>query len=323
MDGIAVLKKDIIKTAGIIQGINAEDLLKKEFPEPRWAVPGLLPEGCLVLAGKPKKGKSIMALNLGLAISLGGYALGKIPVSQGDVVYLALEDNERRLQKRLKQMMRDVQKGTPSSLHLYTKWPKMDAGGLELLEDEIKGKPNTRFVIIDTFQKFRSQQKGNGYTYAQDYDDMGLIKEVADRCNVCIIVIHHLRKSEADDIFDTVSGSLGITGSADGTLIMENVRGNTTLYLQGRDIEETEYAISLDGPSLSWMLLGDRAEIQSTQDRQAVYDVLKDSATGLGPGDISAITGKDLKYINKTLASFLQEGKVKRVGRGVYILDRK
>ena len=117
-DGISKAEKQMQKIAGVFQGINAEDLLKKEFPEPRWAVPGLLPEGCLVLAGKPKKGKSIMALNLGLAISLGGYALGKIPVSQGDVIYLALEDNERRLQKRLRQMMRDVHEGTPSSLHL-------------------------------------------------------------------------------------------------------------------------------------------------------------------------------------------------------------
>ena len=89
-----------------ISGITAADLMRKTFPEPRWAVSGILPEGLNLLAGKPKKGKSILALNLGVSISLGGLALGQIPVEKGAVVYLALEDTERRLQGRLGHMLR-------------------------------------------------------------------------------------------------------------------------------------------------------------------------------------------------------------------------
>src|SRR5450759_1390743 len=200
----------------VISGITAAELMEKIFPEPRWAIPGILPEGLNLLAGKPKKGKSIFALNIGLSIALGGLALGKIPVEQGAVMYLALEDTERRLQKRIKQMMPYSE--APAALHLFTKWPRMDAGGLELLEAKISEIPNIRLIIIDTLQKFRNPTKGNANLYVEDYETVTKLKDVADRMGVCLLLIHHLRKAESNDIFDTLSGSLGLTGGTDGNL---------------------------------------------------------------------------------------------------------
>jgi RecA-family ATPase len=292
--------------------------MQKIFPEPRWAIPGILPEGLNLLAGKPKKGKSIFALNIGLSIALGGLTLGKIPVEQGAVMYLALEDTERRLQGRLRQMM-SYSDQAPATLHLFTKWPRMGAGGLELLEAKISEIPNIRLIIIDTLQKFRNPTKGNANIYVEDYETVTKIKDVADRMGVCILLIHHLRKAESNDIFDTLSGSLGLTGGTDGNLVMESTKGNTTLHITGRDVEGIELAIELDTQLLSWRLLGERAEVKSTNDQQRIYDTLKESTEELTPKELSEITGLKDFYVKKILGKFVDDGSIKRTGHGKYI----
>ncbi|HNS91237.1 MAG TPA: AAA family ATPase [Deltaproteobacteria bacterium] len=303
------------------EGITAADLMKKEFPEPRWAIPGILPEGLNMLAGKPKKGKSIMALNLGLNISLGGLALGKIPVEQGAVIYLALEDTERRLQGRLRQML--YTDPAPENLYLYTKWPRMDAGGLELLETRISEIPNIRLVIIDTLHKFRKPARSNSNLYAEDYETVCQIKDVADRLGVCILLIHHQRKSEAEDIFDTMSGSLGLTGGTDGNLVMESNKGNTILHITGRDVEEVELAIELDGRMLAWRLLGERSEVKSTHEQQRVYNALKESHDALSPSEIADITGLNVGTVKKILPKFMEDQSVERTTYGRYTIKEK
>jgi RecA-family ATPase len=303
-----------------IVGITAEELMWKKFPEPRWAIPGVLSEGLNLLAGKPKKGKSIFALNVGLAISLGGLALGKIPVKQGAVMYLSLEDTERRLQKRLKQMMQYSEKA-PADLHLFTQWPRMDSG-LELLESKIREISNTRLVIIDTLQKFRKPTKGNANLYAEDYETVGKIKDVADRLGVCILLIHHLRKAEAGDVFDTLSGTLGLTGGTDGNLVMQNIRGTTTLHITGRDIESVEYAIELDSQMLAWRLLGERSEVKATHEQQCIFDALKSATDSITPKELADITGLSVGVVKNILPKFLESGNVRRERYGKYIYKK-
>jgi 5S rRNA maturation endonuclease (ribonuclease M5) len=125
------------------QGITAAALIRKVFSELMWVVCGVLSQGLWILAGKPKHGKSILAANVGVALSIGGRALGAIPVDIGTVIYLALEDTQRRLQKRLQQMLSHGGRAT-DKLIFFTEWPRMDQGGLELLEDVIKSRQDTR-----------------------------------------------------------------------------------------------------------------------------------------------------------------------------------
>ena len=315
-------EEQIQQADGQITGITAADLMNKVFPEPRWAIPGLLPEGLNLLAGKPKKGKSIFALNIGLAISQGGIALGKIPVDQGAVLYLALEDTERRLQGRIKQMLSYCDRA-PDDLHLFTKWPKMGGGGLELLETKIAEIPNLRLVIIDTLQRFRKPAQGNSQLYAEDYETITQIKELADRFCVCILLIHHLRKSGADDIFDTVTGSLGLTGCADGTLILESARGKTILHVEGRDIENTELALELDGRTLTWNLLGEASEVKATTDQQRLYDAIKESPEPVSPKELADLTSLKLGHLKNILAKFIERGDIRRTGYGRYIVNKQ
>ena len=112
--------------------ISAADLMALELPEVRWAVPGIVPEGVTLLAGKPKLGKSWLTLDLGVAISTGGAALGTKRVEQGECLYLALEYNRRRLQRRLDKLLSG--RAAPAGLHLALDWPRVDEGGAEALD---------------------------------------------------------------------------------------------------------------------------------------------------------------------------------------------
>ena len=110
---------------------SLRDLLSWELPPVRWAVPEILPEGLTLLAGKPKLGKSWLALSLALSIAAGGVALGKQPVAQGDVLYLALEENARRLQARARQLLASMTE-VPAGMEFALDWPRLAEGGLIL-----------------------------------------------------------------------------------------------------------------------------------------------------------------------------------------------
>jgi hypothetical protein len=139
---------------------TAADLMAQELPEPSWIVPDILAEGVAILAGKPKLGKSWMALGLCVAVASGGYALGTKSVEQGGALYLALEDNRRRLQNRLRQTLPDG--NPPADLHMALGWPRMDEGGAEKLDDWLSEHPDARIVCIDTLKRFAREAAETG-----------------------------------------------------------------------------------------------------------------------------------------------------------------
>jgi RecA-family ATPase len=98
-------RADIAETNGKPATFTAAELMAMELPPVRWVIPDILPEGVTFLAGKPKMGKSWMALGLGIAVATGGVALGTKQVEQGEVLYLALEDNRRRIHNRLNKLL--------------------------------------------------------------------------------------------------------------------------------------------------------------------------------------------------------------------------
>src|SRR5262249_35063944 len=155
----------------------------------RWAVEEIVPEGLTLLAGKPKLGKSWLALHLGLAVSCGGVALGRIDVDAGDVLYLALEDTKRRLPGRIGRLLGPGEEASPR-LHLQHTWLRLDKGGHDAIARWIETHPDCRLVIIDTWAKFRPIHWGKIDRYEIDYADGTLIKELADKYGICIIIIH-------------------------------------------------------------------------------------------------------------------------------------
>ena len=296
--------------------IDARELLATTIREPNYAVPGILPEGLTILAGKPKTGKSWFALGTAIAVAAGGRALGRIPVEHGNVLYLALEDTQRRLQQRLRAILRA--EICPQGLTLATTWPRCGQGGTEELLKWLDGHPQTRLVIIDTLAKIRQNHGRNGNLYEEDYAAISALKRVADHAGAAFLVITHLRKMGAEDPLDGVSGTAGQTGAADATLILKRERAHrdATLFMTGRDIEEREIGIRWDPATTSWTL---RGEDEISDERAAIIAALK-VTTPATPKQLAAIVGKPYSAVKLLVWRMANEGNLITVNRGQYTL---
>jgi len=297
---------------------TAAALLAEELPPVRWVVPDLLPEGVTLLPGKPKKGKSWMALGMCVAVATGGYVFGSIQVDEGDTLYLSLEDNKRRLQKRLKKLLRGD--GPPEKLHMVLTWPRLHEGGDAKLDDWLDEHPDTKLVVIDTLQKVRKPAKGNA-VYQEDYAALESLLPIAAKHQVAILVVYHLRKTPGVDPEDEISSSTGLTGGVDGWLILRNAPGKgVTLHINGRDIEEPkEYAMHFDPMAATWTIRGDADEVQMSEERAKILKVLRFAGESLGPKEIAdLIPGAKPGNIRYLLYKMVEDVQVIKDSRGKY-----
>jgi RecA-family ATPase len=179
----------------------AEELMTKELPIPRWAIPNLIPDGLTFFCGPPKVGKSWAALDWGVAVVTGGLAFGRLQVEQGEVLYLGLEDSNSRMQKRLRKLLPDGK--SPKGLYILTRtngFPPLDKGGLKALDDWLKNYPKVKLVILDTWARAKSPHKGNQNIYEADVAALAPLQDLAFRHNLALVAIHHIRKQKADDV---------------------------------------------------------------------------------------------------------------------------
>lgn len=303
---------------------SAEQVLSKHFAEPKWVVPGLLPEGAYILAGRPKLGKSWAALGVGVAVASGGFAFGSIKVERGDVLYLALEDGERRCQSRLKGMLHgDVM---PVGLDFAFVWPRLDAGGLAELEGWLRQHPDARLVVIDTLKRVRQQERAHSRLYDTDYDALAPLCDLARKYSVTILVVHHTRKADSDDPLDLISGSTGLTASVDGALVLKRARGESeaTLHAFCRDLEENkEIALRWNGQLNNWKALGDAAEVRRSKERQEIISLLIAQTAPLKPKAIAEMLGREYRAIKALLWKMMQDGEVHTKGDGGYFVTGK
>jgi hypothetical protein len=299
---------------------SAAALQTMTFPPLKFILPDLVPEGATLLVSRPKFGKSWLVLDVAIATAAGRFTLGTLKPSAGDVLYLALEDGRRRLQRRITKVLPTFSITWPQNLEIATEWPRADQGGLADIEQWLRAHPNARLVIVDTLAQFRKLSTGKGQLYPEDYAAISGLQKLASKHNVGIIIVHHDRKSEADDVFDTVSGTLGLTGAADTILIMKRQSGAVTLYVRGRDIEESEMAMQFDKSSCRWSILGTAADVHRSNERTAVLKALETAGDdGLSVGEIMVATGSQSRNATDILLFKMTEtGEVTRLKRGVY-----
>ncbi|MBA7531592.1 DNA primase [subsurface metagenome] len=293
---------------------TAKELMSTEFPEPRWAVPEIIPEGCNILAGKPKMGKSMMCLNLAIAVTTGGKAFGEIDVEKGSVLYLALEDTGRRLKVRLTEMLQGS--AAPDNLYIELACPKIENGKLPELDKKMEEIKDLRLVVIDTLQIIRPAHTGKYKTpYAIDSEDIRVIKDLADKHGIAIIIVHHLRKTESEDIMDDISGTFGLTGAADGVLAIKRITGraDAELNIVGRDIEAEKYALKFHPDILSWELLGKAEEVKSTAIKQSIYNLIRDAHEPITVKEIMQTTGIKRATLYYNLGKLEKEGSIENV----------
>lgn len=236
------------------KGITALDLYGKDFPPPQFALDGLIGDGLTILCGKPKQGKSWLALLIAWAVAAGLEIDGR-KTWQGEVLYLALEDTQRRLQSRMQRLNSELGWIVPETLTLHTTWPRENEMGLPFISEWLTDRQGQgRLIIIDTLAKFRRPPKGNANAYADDYETISGLKECVDMHKASALYIHHTRKLRAEDPFDEISGSNAISGSADTLIVLENDGGAGKLYVKGRDIAEATIPIQFSRDSGRWTL---------------------------------------------------------------------
>jgi hypothetical protein len=309
------------KPFGGVRIFTAAEIAAEELQPVKWVVPDILPEGVTFLAGKPKMGKSWMGLGLGIAIATGGVALGTRQVEQGEVLYLALEDNRRRIQNRLNKLLSG--RPAPANLHITTEWPRLDEGGAELLDDWVAVHPNARLVIGDTMARLKPHASGRRTQYDEDRDAVDPLGPIAAEHGVAILLVHHLREAESDDPLDMIHGSAGLTGGVDGALVLKRKRGQADAYLHvdGRDIENpAELALKWDADAATWTIMGDAEEYRKSETRRAIVKVLEEADEPLGPKDVAELLEMTENRIKQRLYQMSKDGEVKVVSRGRYEL---
>lgn len=274
----------------VLDAISAIDLQKKDIPPIKFIVEKLIPIGLNILASPPKYGKSWMVLALCLAVAVGGRFLG-YNTNKCGCLYLALEDSQRRLKSRMNKLLSG--KAAPAGFHFATTSHDMDNGLFDELEDFLGKHPDTGLIVIDTLQRVRGGTHGKEGAYAADYREVGALKAFADKHNVAMLLVHHLRKMKDDgDPFNMISGTNGIMGAADTTMVLtKEKRGdeNATFSAIGRDIESSDTILRFNKDTCYWENLGDadwfaeqqaRREYQKSPIVKTIQKLLEQSPDG-------------------------------------------
>ncbi len=293
---------------------NVGEILKYSFPDPNWIVPGLIPEGLSILGGRPKTGKSWLMLQAMSVISRGGTFFNQ-ECEPKKCLYLALEDNPRRIKNRLL-----TQNLNPSeeNLTIRTSLPKpLDKGGMKWLREEIE-KNQYQFIAIDTISRAiqrKLRQTSN--------DDMGEVydglQEMSLDLSVALTLIDHLNKMYKDvDFLDAITGATSKTGVADAILGLrkERRKQEATLETTGRDISENEFVLEFDRERCIWKMLGDKDEIISDKTLARLVGVIQNLEDGAVQSKLPEVLKWSKSYVSKIVNQGIKEGLIIRTGRG-------
>lgn len=300
-----------------LQTVNAETLLYEPLEKPSFVVDSLIPTGLSLFCGSQKIGKSWLMLKLCLCVSQ-GIPLWDMTTMEGDVLYLCLEDTFCRIQDRLFRLTDEAS----GRLHFAVASCKLSDGLIVQLEDYLKDHPDSRLIVIDTLQKVRTASKDNAY--ASDYGDISLIKDFADRHSLAVIVVHHIRKQNDSDVFNKVSGTTGLTGSADATFVLEKEKrasDTAKLYVTGRDTPYQEYTLRFR--DCSWELVERKTQEQLAKETIPdvlfrLVDFMRDKEEWAGTatellaamGETETIPTVITKWLNEYRTTFLSENRI-------------
>lgn len=256
-----------------LKTISMEELYDTAYPPRVPIVEGLIFNGTYLFVGAPKVGKSFFMAQLGYHVSM-GIPLWGFPVTKGTVLYLALEDDYARLQRRLSKMF--GMEGS-SNLHFATQSKALNQGLEEQLHKFVKEHEDARLIIIDTLQKVR-EASGDKLSYGNDYEIVTKLKRFSDQYVICLLVVHHTRKMESSDSFDMISGTNGLLGAADGAFIMQKEKrteNKAVLEVAGRDQQDQRLFLNFNREQCVWELTKSETELW----KEPVDSVLESLAT--------------------------------------------
>ncbi len=310
----------------LIELTDARTLQGKVIPEINYIVEDILPEGLTILAGAPKLGKSWLALGISLSVTTGVNALGRFRTRKCSVLYLPLEDNERRLQSRINLILGEGQEAPDRFIYPtdYFSFPKINEGGIIEIEKILDDNLDIQLVVIDTLgRSIVDKPRKDGRLYNADYDLSTSLQQMAIKRNICVLILHHTRKTAAKDVFDEVSGTFGLTGGVDTIMILKKSGGLHTLHIRGRDVEETKYGLEFDSETFQWGINSLDETPRMTSERQEIYDLIRNHNGPMQTGEIAAALGKSGSNISKMIGKIVKDGILVIVSYGVYDLSEE
>ena len=311
--------------------ICANDLLMKEWPEPPWLVPGILPVGLCYLAGKPKVGKSWLGLQLAQAVCTGGNFLG-VDVESAPVLYLALEDSPRRLQQRMKAQMWQPGKGVAD--FIGTRGARnigpLNRGGTARLIEAISV-AKYRLVVVDTLSRLFT---GDQNDVTQVTAALGPLQQAAINLGVAFLILDHHNKmgganpygGKEEDNYDPVLNILGSTAKAAicdciWGLYRQNGKPGAILAITGRDVDERRLVLAHDRVTQCWQCEGESDMVKVTNSRSEILNAVADMKHA-SCTELASATGRDRGNVHRQLQELIAGGLLERDGDD-YVLPRE
>lgn len=297
---------------------NTNTIMATEFEPIQWTVPGYVPEGFSVVAGRQKLGKTWLAIDWALAVATGGVAMGSVRVEAGNVLYIDMENGPRRIQRRIQALYPD-ERHMPDLSHLewVTNAPALDKGFIDALEDWRQSVDNPRLIIIDVLQRIKPAGTVARNAYENDYVAWSPLQKWATEHGIAVVGLHHTKKGGADDPLEALSGSNGLSACADTTLVLDRDSNGITLYVRGRDVDEKESAMTFTFGM--WSITGDAADVRKSDERGNILGTLQQATEPMSPTDVADVTGMPNGNIRKLLFMMAKAGEVQKIGRGRYI----
>lgn len=306
-----------------IQVISAGELLSIDFPELHWNIQDIMPAGTMLLFGKPKKGKSFLTLMIAICVAAGKPIFGK-QTSGRTVLYLALEDSQRRLKRRAKGCANSLQINPAefgNKLHLSVTSKRIDTGLIDDLRGWMIGYPDTGLIVIDMLKKVTGASNGKKSLYDEQAEvGHALTKFSHQHPELTIVVVHHSRKADSEDPFDLASGTTGLSGSYDSLAAISDTEGTRMLHVTGRDLESAEIPLVMNERGMYTLKMPDPEEMLSasmSDTRRRVY-VAVPKGQAYKRADIMRGSGLPEGIVDQQLIKLMKAGLVKKTGRGMY-----
>ncbi len=296
-----------------LKTISMTELYESVYASKPPLIDGLLHTGTYLFVGAPKLGKSFMMAQFAYHISTGTPLWG-YNTRKSTVLYLALEDDYRRLQERLYRMV-----GADGTDNLFFSVTAAQLGnGLdEQLNRFMHEHPDTKLIIIDTLQKVR-EVGGDNYSYANDYQIITRLKQFADAHGICLLLVHHTRKQMADDKFDMISGTNGLLGASDGAFLLtkeKRTANAATLDVSSRDQQDQRLHLIRNENTLTWDLQRVETELWKEPPEPILEEVAKritaEQPEWVGsPSELVEFLGLDMKANAVTLRLNVHAGRL-------------
>jgi len=290
------------------KGVDMRALRRMDIPPLKFAVADILPEGLVFFAGRAKSMKSWTMLDICYKVQNGMDVLGR-KTSQGDCLYLGLEDSERRLKDREHKLAVDTL--TPPYVDVDAPYLKM--GLEESLQQWIDDVANPRLIVIDTLARVKQAMgKRSGTAYDHDSETLRDIQKLAVKNGVSIVLVSHLNKAPQDYAFDKITGSTGLQGMSDAMWMCERGENGaqSTLVGRGRDIHDFEYSLNWNEDTWRYDYIGNLGEVTLRENKQEIIDAMKQIAAQgedlIRPRDVIKHCGypvncKEASGISKTM----------------------